>query len=171
MKIFKRWITIILIVIIIILIFYSVGKNSKHTIYIEEDRDQFTSIINTLINNSKSKIEDITSSKDKNNIIKDIEILNLYLTNIEKNIFYFERKIYIIDKKIGSEFENLSANIKYKGETNLEDINLYYESLLESIDSEQILELEEEHKKKFEEINNFYNEIHKKINAFIEKNM
>ena len=170
MRVFKRWKTIILILLVIILGFYAFGRNSEYKIYVEEDKQQFITRIDTLISRSKSRINSLTISEDGGSRVENIEILMIHTTNLEISMFDFEKKINLIDKDIGSEFENISSEIIYKGEINLEDINLYYEKLLENIESEEKSTLKDQDIQKFDEIYNFYNNINKHINDFIEDN-
>ena len=170
MRVFKRWKTIILILLVIILGFYAFGRNSEYKIYVEEDKQQFITRIDTLISRSKSRINSLTISEDGGSRVENIEILMIHTTDLEISMFDFEKKINLIDKDIGSEFENISSEIIYKGEINLEDINLYYEKLLENIESEEKSTLKDQDIQKFDEIYNFYNNINKHINDFIEDN-
>ena len=170
MRVFKRWKTIILILLVIILGFYAFGRNSEYKIYVEEDKQQFITRIDTLISRSKSRINSLTISEDGGSRVENIEILMIHTTNLERSMVNFEKKINLIDKDIGSEFENISSEIIYKGEINLEDINLYYEKLLENIESEEKSTLKDQDIQKFDEIYNFYNNINKHINDFIEDN-
>lgn len=170
MRVFKRWKTIILILLVIILGFYAFGRNSEYKIYVEEDKQQFITRIDTLISRSKSRINSLTISEDGGSRVENIEILMIHTTNLERSMVNFEKKVNLIDKDIGSEFENISSEIIYKGEINLEDINLYYEKLLENIESEEKSTLKDQDIQKFDEIYNFYNNINKHINDFIEDN-
>ena len=170
MRVFKRWKTIILILLVIILGFYAFGRNSEYKIYVEEDKQQFITRIDTLISRSKSRINSLTISEDGGSRGENIEILMIHTTNLEISMFDFEKKINLIDKDIGSEFENISAEIIYKGEINLEDINLYYEKLLKNIENEEKSTLKDQDIQKLDEIYNFYNNINKDINDFIEDN-
>ena len=170
MRVFKRWKTIILILLVIILGFYAFGRNSEYKIYVEEDKQQFITRIDTLISRSKSRINSLTISEDGGSRVENIEILMIHTTNLERSMVNFEKKVNLIDKDIGSEFENISSEIIYKGEINLEDINLYYEKLLENIESEEKSTLKDQDIQKFDEIYNFYNNINKDINDFIEDN-
>lgn len=170
MRVFKRWKTIILILLVIILGFYAFGRNSEYKIYVEEDKQQFITRIDTLISRSKSRINSLTISEDGGSRVENIEILMIHTTNLERSMVNFEKKVNLIDKDIGSEFENISSEIIYKGEINLEDINLYYEKFLENIESEEKSTLKDQDIQKLDEIYNFYNNINKDINDFIEDN-
>lgn len=76
MKKLIKWETIILMFLVILLLFYTIGINSKHKRYIDEDKEQFISKIDSLIDKSKDKIDSIISNSDEV-YVKDEDIHTL----------------------------------------------------------------------------------------------
>ena len=168
MKILNKWKIIILILLTITLAFYIIGINSKHKRYIDEDKEQFISNINTLKNKSKFKIDSIISNNEQIYIEeKDIEILKMYHDELKRSIFGFKKKANHINKDISYGVQKIWDKYNYEEDINLEDTIIYYENLLESVKNKDGLKLEDEDVRMLEAIYNLYNEIDKEINEIL----
>lgn len=167
MAIPNKWKTILLILLAIVLI-YTVGINSRHRRYIDEDKEQFISKINNLIIKSKVKMDDITSNKDEVYIeYKDIELLMMYHDDLDRSVFGFKKKANFINEDVSIEFQKLWDKYKYMEEINLEGTRIYYENLLKRIEGKENVILNDDDIYMLEAIYNLYDEIRKDINKFM----
>lgn len=167
MAILNKWKTITLILLVIILI-YTIGINSRHRRYIDEDKEQFISKINNLIIKSKFKMDDITSNKDEVYIeYKDIELLMMYHDDLERSVFGFKKKANFINEDVSTEFQKLWDKYKYVEEINLDCTSIYYENLLKRIEGKENVMLNDDDVYMLEAIYNLYYEIRKDINKFM----
>ncbi len=167
MAIPNKWKTIILILLAIVLI-YTVGINSRHRRYIDEDKEQFINKINNLIIKSKVKMDDITSNKDEVYIeYKDIELLMMYHDDLDRSVFGFKKKANFINEDVSTEFQKLWDKYKYMEEINLEGTRIYYENLLKRIEGKENVILNDDDIYMLEAIYNLYDEIRKDINKFM----
>ncbi len=167
MAILNKWKTIILILLAIVLI-YTVGINSRHRRYIDEDKEQFISKINNLTIKSKVKMDDITSNKDEVYIeYKDIELLKMYHDDLERSVFGFKKKANFINEDVSTEFQKLWNKYKYLEEINLDGTSIYYENLLKRIKGKENVMLNDDDVYMLEAIYNLYDEIRKDINKFM----
>lgn len=164
----NRWKNLVLIVLLITLVFYTIGLNSKHRRYVNEDEEQFIKRINNLIDKSKSKIDNIISHEEEGYIeYRDIELLMIYHSNLERSIFGFKKKSNLINKDIGNKFQKLWDEYNYEKEVNLQDISKYYEKFLERIDDEDKVIAEDDDIYMFESIYKLYNQIIKEISEIV----
>lgn len=165
MKILNKWKTIILILLVVTLLFYTIGINTTHKRYVEEDKEQLLRKIDTLISRSKFQMDNIIPNDDNIYIDeKDIEILMMYHTDLERSLFGFKKKAALINKDIDKKFQNIWDNYKYEEETNLEETTIYYENLLKNTKNKDNLTLQDGDIKELEEIYNMYNKIRKDVN-------
>lgn len=164
----NKWKTIILMFLVIILLFYTISINSKHKRYINEDKGQFISNINTLMNKSKLKMDSIISKNQEIDIEdKDIEILMMYHNGLKRSLFGFKKKANHINEDVSDEFQRIWDKYNYEEDINLEDTTIYYENLLESVKNKESLKLEDEDIRMLEGIYNLYNEINKEMNKIL----
>ncbi len=168
MKILNKWKTIISILLVITLFFYIISINSKHKRYIDEDKEQFSSNINTLMNKSKLKMDNIISNNEEIDIEdKDIEILMIYHNDLKRSIFGFKKKAKLINEEVRDGIQEIWDKYNYEEDINLEDTIIYYENLLESVKNKGNLKLKDEDIRMLEGIYNLYNEINKEMNKIL----
>lgn len=166
--ILNKWKTIILIPLVIILLLYTIGINSKHRRYIDEDRHQFINEINNLITKSKVKMDNIILNKEEIYIeYKDIELLMMYHGYLKRNVFGFKKKSNFINKDVSDGFQKLWDKYNYEEEINLDDIFIYYENLLKKIKDKDNMMLNDDDVHMLNGIYNLYNEIRKDINELM----
>lgn len=164
--ILNKWKKIILILLAIILI-YTIGFNSRHRRYIDEDKEQFLSKINDLIIKSKVKMDDITSNKDEVYIeYKDIELLMMYHDYLDRSVFGFKKKVDFVSKDISTEFQSLWDKYKYEREINLDGTREFYENLLNRSEGKEAILLDDD-VYMLGEIYILYDKIRKDITKFL----
>jgi len=163
-----KWETIILMFLVILLLFYTIGINSKHKRYIDEDKEQFISKIDSLIDKSKDKIDSIITNNDEAYIKdEDIEILMMYHHDLKRSVFGFKKKTKYINKDVSDGLQKVWDKYNYEEEINLEDTIIYYEDLLKRIGNKENLMLKDEDVHTLKGIYELYIEIRKDINKVI----
>ena len=141
---------------------------STHKKYIDEDKEQFISKIDSLIDKSKDKIDSIISNNDEVYIKnEDIEILMVYHHDLKRSVFEFKKKTDYINKDVSDGFQKVWDKYNYEEEINLEDTIIYYEDLLKRIENKENLMLKDEDVHTLKGIYELYIEIRKDINKVI----
>lgn len=157
-----------MLILLAIVLIYTIGINSRHRRYIDEDKEQFISKINDLIIKSKVKMDDITSNKDEVYIgYKDIELLMMYHDDLDRSVFGFKKKVDFISEDVSTEFQSLWDKYKYEREINLDGTRKFYENLLKRLEGKETILLNDDDVYMLGDVYILYNEIRKDINKFM----